>query len=364
MSYSEEFKNDDILHIKIFGTNNTGTISKIKYNSQQQNPFLRNANEYQLYIEKFSVPGGSLPIHVVEIQENQNNPNLTKMSITLEYGIQIVQAFLIYTPANDIDVPNASNNYSGENNLLYYSIYNYQDIIEMVNNALLEAFNLLTGLPVGVSAAPYVQFDPLTKLFDITAQQSFYINSVKVYMNGLLQNLFDGLQSKQITKEGNRTLGRDYEIIIKFRDSNSIVIPVGMRGNPSNGYLMISEYSCLQNWNTPRQIVIRSSLGVLGTTSISESNINGLPVNENLLTDFSISDLDASTKNVINYVPSKYRMFELTKKGDMNDISIDCGWTDRHGNYYPLFMNNGESYDITLAFKRKPVHHHRNYDKK
>src|ERR1700678_3135652 len=175
------------------------------YQQQLTQPIVYNPKNYFLAIVRFSVPGRIIPIFVADILPYPNTDlNKTIYSFTLVYGGYTVRQYIEYistTPTGFPPLP-ITPTHPRVDRTQYYYVYTYTIFIEMMNNALLAAFNALPTKPPTVGsnppAAPYFVFDPITYRITLWAQQAYYDQAlstpINIYCNNEMFQFLDGIR--------------------------------------------------------------------------------------------------------------------------------------------------------------------------
>ena len=158
------------------------------------------ANDYYCSIIRFSIQtGNTLPIFIPRIQTGQPDPDLTVYSVSFVWyhpdNIPFLQAtvYLRYVSWNNSPkplAPIAAQDLTGT----YYFMNNFSQFQDMLNTALLSAWNSLkmTGGSWPLRA-PYVEFDSTSNRFILNADlnlcnsldQSAGLNYIAIYFNTL-----------------------------------------------------------------------------------------------------------------------------------------------------------------------------------
>lgn len=200
-SFSNLIKDDNHIYynISIFPNTNFNHPESFvaKFTESRSDPILDRPEDYHLSIVRFSIPGESIPIFVyptTPILNGQGKPtgqyqvNNNVYSVTLSYfnGVTTLyyQEFLAYV---------SNFTYLASTNLRFYYVYSYQQFIDMINTAFSNAFiSLKTANPsVKSTRAPYLLFNPVTKLISLIYQQTIITDGILIYFNTALSLFFD-----------------------------------------------------------------------------------------------------------------------------------------------------------------------------
>jgi hypothetical protein len=356
---------DDHIYYNVLIPNNYGfnfdnNPIEAKFIEVRGQPLIENPEEWEMSIVRFKLPTQEIPIFIAEVDDPVGFPNITSYSVTMTNGaVNSPQTFIVYVPDNSKPIPSFTNPDQS-----YYYVYSYQHFIDMINTAILNAFNDPTfnaSLPVTGTpwAAPYMIYNPETKLISLIAQQQYATSNVNLYFNTLLFNFFDPIQAYFYGFD--QPLGKDFLIKIKNNNNNSLTIPAGSRGAGTVAYQMEQEYNSLARWNSFSKFVFMTgsvpiraeniNTSTVGTISGSQSstNTNFQPI----LTDFvPIVDPNVRT-NVIYYPTAEYRMTDLMGKSPLTVFDLQVFWEDQNQILRPLYIPINESVNVKILFRKK-----------
>lgn len=271
-------------------TNPDGSPSLAVFSETRGEPVVERMSDYYIAIDRFSIPGRAIPIFVFDNTAHA-------YTVCLTYGGVDSYQDVVFTPESNKNTTDPT----------YYYVYGYHSFINMVNKALLAAFNATVFVavrPVDVTAAPYLTFDPQSELISLIAQTTYLrdtstppdpssTNNVQIFFNNNLFNFFDNLQGKLYGF--NTVNGKDFQIYTNNIYGNQIVIPIGAPGYSASpvgyGYENKQAFPCLYLWNDFRSIVILSSSMSIPYESIPTINANGTIVqntkqSRQILSDF------------------------------------------------------------------------------
>lgn len=354
----------------------------VTYREERHVPILMKANDYYLCVTRFSLPGRSIPIFIMDVEENPGDPtdiNYSIFTVTLVYnelvGPNIVQhpfqVHILYVPHNDLNDPPATYQRTP-----YYFVNSYDHMIEMINTALLTSYNALKFAHAGTSVTetPWLIFNPETQLINLIAQTAYatavtgilngetvVLNEVEIFTNSALHNKF--LSGFEITFFGNNLPnGMDYryEVYIKPGNQNAYNPPGGtMPPWPANPPLYLQtkqEYNTLDLWNDFIDLLfLTSSIPIVKQGTQSNGLTDGQVKFKSVLTNFEPSIVSAgAVKSVMSYFQNgPYRVINLVSPQPMRSFDLTIQWRDKLGNTYPLFINQGEEVNVLFIFIRK-----------
>lgn len=354
-------------------------------------PVLDRCSDYYCAVVRFDIPLNSVPLFIMPILPNQSNPNKTPMILGINFnGVNYGSNLLYYAKQSPSTLPVQNQPVQVITN--YYYIYSYQVLIDMMNLALLLAWNIsgleALFLPVPPSTVvvspPFFYYDEVTKLINLVVPSLFtevvapattipiiYLNDALLYFLQSFPFFFHGY---------DQPFGRDYDFALTnttplagipplFPPVPSRVFPSNNQGyalfgttptDPPSYYLYTQEYSVIQYWSSLRKIIITS-------TSIP-INPEIVPVSNNLSSDISVSfpiltdfipaiEFAGQSRAIAYYNPtSQYRLIDMTSTAPLSKISLKIYWQDLQGNLYPLRISAGQEASVKLGFFRKSLY--------
>ena len=319
-----------------------GDINDISLATQIRNnsiPILENPQEYKLSISRLSIPLSDIPIFLAEPITNGSNQLI--YTVSLEYNGDIQTVSLTYISTSIGILPSSPR---------YYYVYTYTLMVEMANIALAQAFNNLSAPPVG-SEPPYFTFDPITQLFSLNAQSSFYDETltqpIKVYGNSSFLDKFDGILGNFNFNNTNPDLLFQYRI---FNKKNNI---------EGSNYFMKQDYNTLSRWNSLRSIQITSNLPINNEfVDTDYDDITGKATkSENILRDFSIfyNEFNSIARTTVDFQVDEFNYIDLKGLEPIRDIQVNIYWLDKKGVRRPILIRYDEAAHIKLMFKKKDL---------
>jgi hypothetical protein len=330
--------------------NNTSAPILASLNDTRARSLLASCCDYKCSIIRFSVNGSLLPLLVPEILNPAGPPPyITNYSVTLSFGgFSFVSPVVFTAPTN---------------NQIKLAYYYFNAFIDDLNNAFQAAYTGLTGL-VAVPAPnpPVMVWNPQSQLFTLFFNEAYVTNNIIISMNYDLFNLF---QSFQTTFNGYFSpFGRDNDLIISANNTIGTPFAAGSLSQLAASLTapfvgLQQEFSSLTNWSpvasfyfTSYQIPIRNEN--LPTTSKTSQSVN---INNNLLpviTDFEpILGSDSEfNRGQTQYLPSAaYRFLTLESDVNLNTIDLQCYWTNKQGESFPLLIDLGYYVSVKILFE-------------
>lgn len=388
--------NIDISNPLIEGT----SASQVKYAEFQINStqiILDNPNDYYLTVARFDIPASTIPIFIMQVINNQSDPNLTPYIFCLsyegnDYPVNIIWQPMVYTahpPTTAIPKQDTTN--------VYYNCYSYQHMINLMNIALATSFQQLkTDFPAAPPTKPPILiYNPDNGILSLLVQNSYIqppisaLPTIQIFANNPLVSTF--LIGFNMYYNGlNNTNGKDYMFEINYQFNNGFsskdgspvananisnpfyvsgsvatnVTPSGSSHTvyyypPDNPppYLEIKqEYSTIQYWNSFRSFVFTTGTIPVNTEFVPAINDStGISSNKPILTDFQVSlNNPGDVRSQIQYFPQgPYRLIDLQSSQPLVSIDIKVFWQDQFGNLRPLAINTNQTVSIKLLFIHK-----------
>jgi hypothetical protein len=367
VSKYEMDENDNIYFNIEIRSNDDQLGSRANYSAQRTIPIINDASKYYASIIRFNIPNFYVPLHVIPIQPNQSDVNLTEYSITLEYNGDVQQVYLDYVSNIGITPPLPPDQQSNglQANSIYYFMYEYQQMANFINTAFETAFNNLATKPATVNlippSAPIITFNErFDNRFSIVCQKQYYeINNaqdvngpIKIYFNGKLWTIINGFSSDDLTTTNAFTLdGRDYQILVNdyYKNTNLSEFQPPFDGD----YFNISQqFSTIFNWNPFKRIIFVSNNLPISGENVRGSGNSTLKV----LTDFS-PYVSQEVRTVWQYTSNgENRLIDMNTRKKITDIDLQVFWVDRFDNLYPVFIPWGQEATIKLAFYNKKLY--------
>lgn len=322
-------------------------------------PLIKNPNDYVFSVVRFSVPISLIPLYVF-VPNIGGNPNISILSLTLTdiaTNINYTQN-LIYVPNNTITPPTNAPTTNSEyiNSLNYYSIFSIQQVLNMINTAFLNAYNLLPApIKLILQVPPFISYT--NELFVLHTPAS-YVGVVDIFFNNPLYGLFLNSFDTVIITPFNGT--KD----IKFNLYDNIINRETING--INYLFFTQDFNTLELWYpatslliTTGSIPVRYELEPNVSTSNYYNNGGTNSVNNflNVISDYSLSGTSVvKSRDIIVYNPTaEYRYETLQSDVPINNIDIQLFWRDSYNNLIPLYIPAHFSISIKMLFKKKKI---------
>jgi hypothetical protein len=289
---------------------------------------IEHPEDWELAIERFKIPTFSIPIFVW--RENQ-------FEVRMSYNGTTINKFLQFNP-------------DALSQRLYGKVvYNYQQLITSINEALSEAFTDLKAIEAGAppTEAPFVTYDGRTQLCTLYGEQ-LYNNAVgapdtiAVDFNEQLFFLFPSWAA--YSKFGVTPDSIYYELVIKSNRTNETTY----NGKPY--YYMLQEYSTLALWSDLQQIIFETST----IPVVPENNSGQTNITNQIVTDFEPLSQTA-VRDALSYYPQgPLRYYSLKSTKPIRSIDISVKWKTKSGEVLPVYVFPDQiPISLKLQFKRK-----------
>lgn len=308
----------------------------------------------------FAITAGG-DIEYVKLPPETSTPvpgyNIGSYTITLQYDDKIARVPLIYKP-NDLDTIPPNRNLTTTNTNWprtdYYYVYSYEQMLNMINEAMETAYvNLfaLGGIPV--IPPPKLVFNSQEQLIQYYVDKGTFDEELaptvrfSLYTNTSLVNYLEGFEYE--FQQRPQTQGRRFRTI--FRDE--LVNTVTISGDT---YLLVEqEFQALSYWNALRSIVIKSNtiplLGENVATIKSEGRANISPILFEYVPDFKQT---GETRLTLQYdSKGEYKMISMQGGNPLREIQFEVYWRNNLGDDYLIKIPDDSSFSMRLLFIKK-----------
>ncbi len=358
----------DTVYLNISMSNpEDSTIERVlNYSTTLRNPVVDDPSLYDLAIERFSIPGKSLPLFYFQTQGfPQTNVNVGTYSVVIGYqGNYTAPVHLILIPETTASpqIPTfTAQSPQQDPQDTYYYVQSYVNLANMVTTALRTAIAAGVGfLPGGVDA--YMIFTSNGGKYSLLGTSNMASsanpadpNNVQIYLSSPLANFFTSF--KLIHNSYNAANGRDELILIENDRNNIPATQDGFNPNIPAGYIqMQQEFNSDSSLETLTRIIITSNSfgGVLAQNELSDQPGGTYA---NVIADFVPA---ASTQN--GSYQGKYQYFVqselitrvLTSHSPLVEINLNFYWQGiRPSVIRPLHLVPGDTASLLAALIRK-----------
>lgn len=347
---------DNIYYNVSINSDNNNRYSIPKQSISRTENILDKASDYYVSVIRFNIPSTFVPI-LVFVPESPNSL-IGAYSITLSYKNDSFEESLIYS--------NRGNGSFSNSSLGFYYVYDFQQMVDMINTALADAMaaikiNFPSPDPVQTAVTPFMIYDPVTKLFAFYSDNEFFNpvigggQTIKMFMNDQLWTLFNSFpnQRNYFGQVLNQASGEDIQILITNNGNNLTMDPNGDANNTTTYVYTSQEFTTIYNWNPFKKIVITTtSLPVIGENVDSTGNNQ-----RTILTDFVPSVSATEFRTVYQYFPtSQYRLIDLTNDGPLKAFDVNVWWEDINGDLNLIYLPWNSQIEVKLAFVKKSMY--------
>lgn len=306
-------------------------------------PLLDDPEKYHASVIRWSLPGRAVPIFVFE---------------PLDYIVGFIYN-VAGTPTELFTnfVTYVSYDQSAETtDEWYYYVYQYQQMIDMVNDAFDAAFTAFKAAHGGEpeTSPPQLVLDPNTGLISLYVEQSYIsgANRLDVIMNQDTLSFFQGF-----TTEDRLTFSPSYSRIIIQDLGTNIVEAKNPHISSSAGtwYKIPQQYPCLYAFHKVRSILLLSnSLPSAPEFNPAGADSNTLD-NRNIVSDFIVtSETGTSLQSIIEYLPTaEYRLIDLLSHSPISTIDFQFNFVDFRGNVRRILLGANDEMTIKILFIKK-----------
>lgn len=352
------------IDVKVINDTDQRTV-RAQFNQTKTRQIIDNPSNYYLTLARWKVPAFEFPLLIFPVQNGQSNPNLSDYSITLETSTDIFQTFLFYVAYDSsAEVPTTAIPKQAPTN--YYFVYDYQQMIDIINTAFTIAFENVTGKPGGSTIPPIMIFNPETRLFGIQAEETFFSvdtnptplppafpttqpsfdADIKIYFNFKLYSLFNGLNARFTDPNGpEATDGRDVQIVVKDFGYNNI----------NNQFVLMEQnFPSIAYWSPVQQVIFETTLIPIN----SEFTTTSPDSFKKVLTDFEpITDSSQDVRTTLQYFPQGvYRLTDLIGTKPLYNIDLTAKWLDLEGNEYFVEIPPFQQFSAKLLFVKRNLY--------
>lgn len=363
------------LVVRNYDSPNKDTEIPLTFTDTRDVPIINNADSYYLSIIRFSVDtfADVIPILLFQIQNNQGDRDLGVYSITLEYEDAVgtitstQPEYLEWRPQERnarVPPPPSLTGTGFQQFGDYYYCYNFQYMINLINEALVRAMDklkILVNPILNTVEPPFLVWND-NQTATMYARESHFntdiFPQVRIFFNRPLYSLLSSLPSIKFDITNPRK--KYYQLIMKtYNGAKVVVLP-----NFGIDKLIFStqEYSTIEQWSPVSSILFTSSTLPIISNFLSNPTIyiDGQPSNlsktynnfANIITDISSNEL--CYKPSVLYNPSaQYRYIDLQNDQPINQIDIQVFWRDTLGFVRPFYLAPNSSCSIKLLFRKK-----------
>ena len=375
LSYKSIINNDGAhVYHNISIANTTNTYQQAIFKETRNVPILEKANNYEMSVVRFTVPGADIPIFIYQFDNQTPTPQpIYKVNFRYQFAPGQYANFTKYVPYIPQPIPNVLNQQT-----IQYYVYSYQRFLDMINAAIITAFNAAKGHYPGITQTKPPFFEFVTEnIIALHYEQSFSSSpNIEFFISQSLVNFMISFnyQGYMILDNPNGNPAGQPDppaavnpspvqflaFKIPFIDTGNNYIaniypPNSNHLNSYAGFINRQEFATLYSWNDARGLsFITYNIPVLSDT-ISNTESKNKDVTFKVLTDFELNtDKGPDARSNINYNPTaEYRIKDLISDSDIRTTDINIYWVDKRGAYFPLYIAPGDSITIKIMYRAK-----------
>lgn len=356
--------------------NNGSKPVKLSFNDIRTTAILDDPSMYEMSVIRYNLEmGNSIPVWIPHMKTQDDiatfDPDITSYSFKLTYLFEGEQyrspeVYVRYIPCdNTIAHPTYYQYKNGVQGLEYYYVKSFNTIVDMFNDALYYAMEMLKiecanfNVTMPSPNAPFFEWNSETSKFILSCDSSLVnseISTFGIYCNRLLYNLMSGFEATYYGDDFYRfKIRKDKYGLGKFIISEEYSV-IQLTQEYSSGSLFTPVSSVMFTSSLIPVIPSHSSTPIAydGDSSLVRGGLNNNTTQ--IITDFQSQDNSGyGFQTNLSYVPSsEYRMISLNNgSGKIDSIQISCNWKDKYGNVHPVYLAGGLSCDIKILFRRK-----------
>lgn len=335
---------DEDVYVNITIHNNSDGVINAEFAETRRQPLFNKQSDYKMSIVRMDMPSTNVPYFTYD----------NDMSVTLRHD--------------------ASNTIARENLQLIKTYFNSEiasqstiwstgQMLQMINNALFDAYDALDVNVGDTLRAPWFEYDSESKRFVLYADLAYEDtdpNRVEVWVNS---NLYDRLfpSFDVVTMGENLPDGMDVRFrFIKSQGYYNVVtyanpppVPTPPLYPDNYVFRIVQDFDTTGNWYDFYKIVVLSRdmnirkefVSTLG----SEGNTNQLAV----VTDFTY-DFPTNNADRITYVPTaEYRWMDLLNNTPLDKLSFQLFYQTESTSLIPVKLKPQQTVNLKVLFRKK-----------
>ena len=348
-------KADSNVYLNVLINNPIDAKSSIpaQIQSNLRNPIVDVPKDYNLVVSRFSIPATTIPLFIFRNDVANPDPDTGIYTLGFEYQGE-------RTPPIPLQwLPQSFGNPKDPN---YYYNFSYQNLADMVTNALRTANIYVQSNFAWPSFDCYMTYTVNTGYFNLLGTTSMAssnerddTNNIRIWFNTPLARCFQGFKS--FSNAVNSPSGQDEMILIANYLNNYNNTQDGFNPNIPNGFYQIPfEFNSDANLQTLSRIIITSN-GLGGVTSQAEvsSGLQG-GTYANVLTDLvpSATPNNGAYNKYQYYVQSEFYRRSMSSINPLTEIQLQFYWQADYGaTPIQLMLSAGDSLNVQMIFEAK-----------
>ena len=354
----------------LYGNDNVPQIASADINNSIA--ILDNPDDWYCSIIRFEYSGYTLPLISFLVQTPVTDINKGIYSFTLSYGAtDSAQTFYTFVPQlQEPTIPIPPTGTSTQTFSPYYFLYDYTALVDIMNVALLDAFNDLkasVGLPIAGAVAPFFYYNCVTEKIELYTDKTYFdknlVTPIKIYFNSPSYVFLEGFTYTSV--HDTDLNGKDALITIDSANGINDINYFGQITPPvplATTYIKSQQqYVSLGYMSLLKSIIITTNMNIYPEAyNLSKSNLGTNVSYQNIMFDF-LPDLAQPSAGISGYkfiynAPNLYRIFSFKQKSPLMNISASVSWVDNLGNVYPLVNEKGQTTEIKFMFIKKSLY--------
>lgn len=351
----------------------------LEYNVTKDTPILDKMSDYYLSIIRFDIPLSEIPITIAPPLPNQNPaaltyPNLLFPVIGITYnGINYPigpNNNLVFIPPNLTSFGPPTQNFPYQNITPYYWVYSYDWFLQIINNALLVAYNAspLPGL-FPTYAPPYFTYDATTQLISLIVPDFFTrivapaIAIPTISFNFNMLQYLDGFPMRGNGLGAANGFEETIDLVNgNVHDINGYALFGTAPTNPPTYIKVTQSYITTQYWNPIKKLLLTSETIPVVKEYVQAQTPFGINTSLNpslpIVTDFTpVIEKAGDQRTIAYYLPTaEYRKVNMISELPLQKVSLKVFWEDLYGNIYPLNIGSYQSASIKIVFLHKSLY--------
>lgn len=338
-------------------------VSPAIYDVTKTSPIVNNPREYYCSVISFSIPFNTIPITIAPIQPNQGDSNLMTCDFTIGVPVNSYSTsqFCEYVPSR-IDLQPPQQNQKYQIITPYYYIFSFTFLLNIFNTTLTNLWNaaVIANPLVNLgSQAPYFMLNEADQLISLIISDDFRQNGT-ISLNSATLAFMEGFNYTNVTYLNNVINNATFNFYTEGNVCNS---DGGQLRIPGNGYWFYSqEFNALDLWYSIRKVFITTTSIPINQEVITVNDQNGqqtgLTAYYPILFDYTPQITNNIAGKSVNYYEpqAQYKLVDLNSDQPIFRIDLSVFWQDKLGNNYQVYISNGQSINIKLAFFKKSLY--------
>ncbi len=360
-------------------------------------PILSNMNDWELRVERFKIPGVTIPLMIFldnGVPTTANN-YLSPYYMAFTRGVDdsdITPAVqVIFSPQTPTNIPPF--NGPPYNRFIFY----YTAFMQLINNALATLWVQASTNPAyddlfvdGVTAhtPPYFALDSTTNYFKLvcptydtlpdavptpfqTTDLDFNPNGINLLMSSNLFYYFTGFPEFFYGQQGiptvmngaqpsaGQTVYLNYKLLLNINPLNLQTLPPFSSNDEYNNVNVVyQDYASISLWQTLTRVIITTDAPVEYESVTIKGPTSGQPYTMNVLTDYEIPALDSGQQRQYLYYNAitNSRWLNFKASGYLDRFNVRIAVEFNNLQTVPLFIPPTFESTVKVAFRRRKAY--------